>query len=42
MFVELNRSLSGRNSYIPDNYGLPYDDLMSLMNAWRERAMAQP
>ncbi len=35
----LNRSIVGRNSSLPDTYGLSPEDLQSLMNRWRERAL---
>lgn len=35
----INRRLSGRNSGLPDNYGLPPDDLAQVMMRWRERAV---
>jgi hypothetical protein len=34
-----NRSIVGRNSYLPDTYGLSAKDLQTLMNGWRERAL---
>jgi hypothetical protein len=36
----LNRSIVGRNSALPDTYGLSPEDLQALMNGWRERALA--
>jgi hypothetical protein len=35
----LNKSIAGRNSGMPDTYGLSADDLAYLLNQWRERAM---
>lgn len=35
----INRSIVGRNSNLPDTYGLSPEDLQSLMNRWRERAL---
>jgi hypothetical protein len=35
----LNRSIVGRNSSLPDSYGLLPEDLQTLMNRWRERAL---
>ncbi len=35
----LMRSITGRNSNLPDTYGMPAEDLRSLMNGWRERAL---
>jgi hypothetical protein len=35
---ELNVSLTGRNSALPDNYGLALEDLARLLTRWRERA----
>jgi hypothetical protein len=35
----LNRSIVGRNSSLPDTYGLSAEDLQALMNGWRERAL---
>jgi hypothetical protein len=37
----LNTSLSGRNNALPDTYGYSPDDLATLMNGWRERALGQ-
>lgn len=31
---------SGRNAMLPDRYGLPADELVSVMEKWRERASA--
>jgi hypothetical protein len=35
----LNRSIVGRNSALPDTYGLSAENLQTLMNGWRERAL---
>jgi hypothetical protein len=35
----INTGFSGRNSYLPDTYGLSAENLTSLMNQWRERAL---
>jgi hypothetical protein len=35
----LNTSLAGRNSGVPDTYGLAAEDLVRLMNQWRERTL---
>lgn len=35
----LNRSIVGRNSALPDTYGLSAANLRSLMNGWRARAL---
>ena len=35
----LSRSIVGRNSALPDTYGLSPEDLQALMNGWRERAL---
>jgi hypothetical protein len=40
MMGELNVGLTGRNSVLPDNYGLALEDLARLMTPWRERACA--
>jgi hypothetical protein len=37
----LNRSIIGRNSSLPDTYGLSPEELQSLMNRWRERALRE-
>jgi hypothetical protein len=37
----MNRRLTGRNSALPDSYGLSHQDLALLMNRWRARALAQ-
>lgn len=37
--IALNRSITGRNSALPDTYGLSAEDLQSLMNGWRGRAL---
>jgi hypothetical protein len=37
--TRMNIALSGRNSYLPDTYGLSASDLVSLMTRWGERAM---
>ena len=36
----LNRSIVGRNSALPDTYGLSAQGLQTLMNGWRARALA--
>jgi hypothetical protein len=36
----VNRSIVGRNSALPDTYGLSAEDLQTLMNGWRARALA--
>jgi hypothetical protein len=38
----LNRSIVGRNSALPDTYGLSAEGLKTLMNGWRERALRTP
>jgi hypothetical protein len=38
----LNVAVSGRNSGLPDSYGLSEADLANLMTQWRSRALAQP
>lgn len=38
--ASLNRSIVGRNSALPDSYSLSPEELQSLMNGWRERALA--
>jgi hypothetical protein len=35
----LSRSIVGRNSALPDTYGLSAEDLQALMNGWRARAL---
>ena len=35
----LSRSIVGRNSALPDTYGLSAEDLQTLMNGWRARAL---
>lgn len=35
----LSRNIVGRNSALPDTYGLSAEDLQTLMNGWRERAL---
>ncbi len=37
----INVKLVGRNSALPDTFGLAADDLVRLMAEWRERALAQ-
>jgi hypothetical protein len=37
--TSMNVSLAGRNAYFPDTYGLAADDLVRLMNQWRELAL---
>jgi len=39
---ELSRILFFRNAWFRDTYGLSAKDLADVMNAWRERALAQP
>ena len=36
-----NRATLGRSTGLPDNYGLPHEELAWMMNRWRERALAQ-
>ena len=36
---QLNVSMVGRNSGVPDTYGFSAEDLANLMAQWRERAM---
>jgi hypothetical protein len=36
----LNRRLVGRNSALPDSYGLSPGDLAMLLAGWRQRALA--
>jgi hypothetical protein len=35
----INTALTGHNAALPDNYGLPHDELAWLLNQWRERAL---
>ncbi len=35
---KINKALSGRNSYLPDTYGLAPDHLVQLMTGWRDLA----
>lgn len=35
----LNQKLVGRNSSLPDSYGLAPEELQTLMNGWRERSL---
>jgi hypothetical protein len=37
--ASINTSLVGKNSALPDTYGMAAEDLKSLMNGWRERAL---
>ena len=36
--AKINVSITGRNSAVPDTYGLSADDLAAVMAQWRERA----
>jgi hypothetical protein len=36
--AQLNRDLIGASSGLPDNYGMKYQELADLMNAWQSRA----
>lgn len=38
---EMNRTISGRTSGLPDTFGMAGDDLAALMGAYRERAVAR-
>ena len=40
--ADLSRKLVGRNTALPDTYGLAHEDLARLMTQWRQRALAQP
>ena len=40
LFAEPVREMLGRNSALPDTYGLSYEDLAQLMTQWRARALA--
>jgi hypothetical protein len=39
--ASLNVSLVGRNSALPDSYGMTPDELRNLMNGWRKLALAR-
>ncbi|HUI16403.1 MAG TPA: STM3941 family protein [Alphaproteobacteria bacterium] len=39
--AQVNVALAGRNSALPDSYGLAVEDLVRLMSAWRLRALAR-
>jgi hypothetical protein len=39
--AEFSRDRIGRNAALPDNYRLPFDELVRLLTEWRERALAQ-
>ena len=36
--AKVSRSLAGRSGGLPDSFGLSYEDLATVMNAWRVRA----
>lgn len=36
----VNHALMGHTTGLPDSYGLSHEDLATLMNQWRERALA--
>lgn len=36
-----NVALVGRNSALPDSYGLSHHDLAALLNAWRDKALGR-
>jgi hypothetical protein len=38
--ASINASIVGKNSALPDTYGYSAEDLKTLMNGWRERALA--
>ena len=38
---KLNVSMVGRNSGVPDTYGMSAEDLAGLMAQWRERAVSR-
>lgn len=38
----INARLTGRNSALPDTYGLSVEDLARLMTLWRGRAVVEP
>jgi hypothetical protein len=40
--AKFNVGIAGRNSALPDTYGLSADDLAQLMAQWRERALVRP
>lgn len=37
--ASINTSIVGRNSALPDTYGMSAEDLKTLMNGWRQRAL---
>ena len=37
--ASVNVGLTGRNSALPDTYGLSTEDLASIMESWRGRAL---
>lgn len=37
--ASINTSIVGKNSALPDTYGMSAEDLKTLMNGWRERAL---
>lgn len=39
-FAGINSALMGRNSGLPDSYGMSHDDLARLLNGWRLKALA--
>jgi hypothetical protein len=39
MLASANVALTGRNAGLPDTFGLDPDDLATLMESWRERAL---
>ena len=39
--ASINTSIVGKNSALPDTYGMSAEDLKTLMNGWRERALAK-
>lgn len=38
LLVRLNKTLADHNSFLPDTYGFPGEELAWLMGQWRERA----
>lgn len=38
LLVKLNKALANHNSFLPDTYGFPGDELAWLMGQWHERA----
>ena len=42
LLAHANAAMLGRNSGLPDSYGMSHEELAQLLNGWRERASAQP